>query len=49
MADTPPENGPVRSDDTAKLELLSLNPFRRRRKHQEPVAEPAPALAVETD
>src|SRR6478672_11381199 len=40
MADTPPEGGPARSDETAKLELPSLNPFRRRRRHPEPVAEP---------
>ena len=45
MADTPPEDGPVRSDDTAKLELPSLNPFRRRRRHPKPVAEPEPASA----
>ena len=36
MADTPPEDGAARSDDTAKLELPSLNPFRRRRARREP-------------
>ena len=41
MADTPPEDGPARSDETAKLELPSLNPFRRRRSPA-PVAEPEP-------
>jgi hypothetical protein len=36
MADTPPEDGAARSDDTAKLELPSLNPFKRRRAHRNP-------------
>lgn len=36
MADTPPEDGDARSDDTAKLELPSLNPFKRRRARRDP-------------
>lgn len=42
MADTPPDDGAARSDDTAKLELPSLNPFRRRRARRE--AEPVEPL-----
>ena len=42
MADTPPEDGAARSDDTAKLELPSLNPFKRRRPRR--AAEPAEAV-----
>lgn len=47
MADTPPEDGPARSEETAKLELPSLNPFRRRRRGPEPVAEPGPVSEPE--
>jgi len=36
MADSPPDDGAARSDDTAKLELPSLNPFRRRRARRDP-------------
>lgn len=36
MADTPPDDGAARSDETAKLELPSLNPFKRRRARREP-------------
>ena len=36
MADSPPDDGAARSDDTAKLELPSLNPFKRRRARREP-------------
>ena len=48
MADTPPDDGAARSDDTAKLELPSLNPFKRRRARREP--EPVePLEAPEPD
>ena len=49
MADTPPEERPDRSDETAKLELpsLSLPRFGRRRKRAEATAEPAPEPARE--
>jgi len=52
MADTPPNDGAARSDDTAKLELPSLNPFRRRRARREPgpvepVEAPEPASGPE--
>jgi hypothetical protein len=44
MADTPPDDGAARSDDTARLELPSLNPFKRRRARREPEpVEPAAA------
>jgi hypothetical protein len=36
MADTPPNDGAARPDDTAKLELPSLNPFKRRRSRRDP-------------
>ena len=38
MADSPPDDGAARSDDTAKLELPSLNPFRRRRARRDPAS-----------
>lgn len=48
MADSPPDDGAARSDDTAKLELPSLNPFKRRRARREP--EPVePLEAPEPD
>jgi len=45
MADTPPDDDAARSDDAAKLELPSLNPFKRRRapRESEPVEAPEPA------
>ena len=48
MADSPPDDGAARSDDTAKLELPSLNPFKRRRARRDP--EPVePLEAPEPD
>jgi hypothetical protein len=45
MADSPPDDRAARSDDTAKLELPSLNPFKRRRARREP--EPVEPVSPE--
>ena len=47
MADTPPDDGAARSDDTAKLELPSLERVERRRPRREP--EPTAVPVEDTE